>query len=344
MGSIAERLKIEDSQRAQVRQNVISGSAFSGAFLTLNAAATIIAGLGMLENSPSVVIGAMLIAMLFGPILGIALGLAEADMGLLGRSLMAEIGGAAWVLAIAYIIGLCSRDISIGSEILSRTSPSVIDLLVALVGGLAAGFTFAMPRLAGIMVGVALATALVPPLTCCGILLARNLPELAGGAFLLFLANLVAIAFGAMVVFLAAGFRPEQRYGRALVIGPRLISVALLIVLAVHLTLTLRSTVRESLLLTGIRRALSEETQKIPGARLVTLNLTNHHGGTVAWAVVRAPQPVSPDRVAVLNRVINRAAGRDVMLHVRSVLTAEATRDGYVFRPDIGLDEQVAER
>ena len=66
------------------------------------------AGLGLLRNSPAVIIGAMLIAMLFGPIVGIALGLAEANIPLLGRSLVSEIAGAAWVLAIGYAVGVAS--------------------------------------------------------------------------------------------------------------------------------------------------------------------------------------------------------------------------------------------
>jgi len=101
----------------------------------MNAAATLIAGFGLLQNSPAVIIGAMLIAMLFGPIVGIALALAEANVALLGRSLVAEIAGAALVLMIGYAVGLTSHNLSIGSEVLSRTSPNLLDLLIGLVGG-----------------------------------------------------------------------------------------------------------------------------------------------------------------------------------------------------------------
>jgi len=91
-----------DAQRVAAREAVKSSAALSGAYLGMNAAATLIAGFGLFENSPAVIIGAMLIAMLFGPIVGIALGLAEADMPLLGRSIVSEIVGAAWVLAIGF--------------------------------------------------------------------------------------------------------------------------------------------------------------------------------------------------------------------------------------------------
>ena len=203
--------RITEAQRAAARQSVKSGAAMTGAYLGMNAAATLIAGFGLLENSPAVIIGAMLIAMLFGPIVGIALGLAEADMALLGRSIVSEVIGAAWVLVIAYGIGLVFRDLPIGSEVLSRTSPGTLDLLIALVGGLAGAFTYFATGISGVMVGVAIATALVPPLTTCGILLARGLTGPATGAFLLFLANFAAISLGAMVGFPSRGTPPAGR-------------------------------------------------------------------------------------------------------------------------------------
>jgi uncharacterized membrane protein len=96
-------LRTDDAQRMVAGQSAQSGAALTGSYLAMNAAATLIAGFGLFENSPAVIIGAMLIAMLFGPIVGIALALAEADMMLLGRSAMAEVG-AAWVLAIRLAI------------------------------------------------------------------------------------------------------------------------------------------------------------------------------------------------------------------------------------------------
>jgi uncharacterized hydrophobic protein (TIGR00271 family) len=163
-----------EAKRAAIRESVASGTALNGSHLAMNVAATLIAGFGLLENSPAAIIGAMLIAMLFGPIVGIAMALAEADLHLLRRSLVSEIAGAACVLAVGLVIGISTRNLTIGSEILSRTSPSLLDLSIGLVGGLAGGFPFVSTGLGGVIVGVAIATALVPPLTTCGILLARH--------------------------------------------------------------------------------------------------------------------------------------------------------------------------
>src|SRR5580765_1315153 len=87
-----------ESQRSATRESVKAGSGLTGSYLAMNAAATLIAGLGLLQNSPAVIIGAMLIAMLLGPIMGMALGLAEGDLPLLARSFTTEVVGGAVVL------------------------------------------------------------------------------------------------------------------------------------------------------------------------------------------------------------------------------------------------------
>src|SRR5580704_12658753 len=232
--------QLTEVKRVAIRESVASGAALNGSYLAMNVPATLIAGFGLIENSPAVIIGAMLIAMLYGPIVGIALGLAEANLHLLRGALLAEAVGALLVLVAGLLIGASTRDLTIGSEILSRTSPSLVDLLIALVGGLAGGFTFVSTGLGGVIVGVAIATSLVPPLTTCGILLSRQLPNAAAGAFLLFLANFAAIAFGAFVTFRLAGHRPPVAYGVVKAFMARLVFLALLLVLAFHLNGTLR--------------------------------------------------------------------------------------------------------
>jgi uncharacterized hydrophobic protein (TIGR00271 family) len=325
--------QVTEAKRAAIRESVASGAALNGSYLAMNLAATMIAGFGLLENSPAVIIGAMLIAMLYGPIVGIALGLAEANLPLLCRALLAEVVGALLVLAAGLLIGISTRDLTIGSEILGRTSPSLVDLLIGLVGGLAGGFTFVSMGLSSVVVGVAIAISLVPPLTTCGILLARNLPTVAAGAFLLFLANFTAIALGAMIVFLLAGHRPATADKPKKVLAPRLVCVALVLLLAFHVNGNLRRTSAQSIMQSNIRKALAQEVAKIPGARLVDVTLMEREGKTTVWAVARTPRPISPDQVAHLNDVASNVAGRDIGLTVRSVITAETTRYGDVYEP-----------
>ena len=328
-----------EARRAAIRESVIAGAALNSSYLAMNVAAAFIAGFGLMENSPAVIIGAMLIAMLFGPIIGIAMAIAIADLRLLGRAVVAEVIGAACVLAVGCLIGLSTRHLTIGSEILNRTAPNLLDLLIALIGGLAGGFTFLSTSLSSVIVGVAIATALVPPLTTCGILLARGLPEAAMGAFLLFLANFSAIAFGAMVVFLAAGYRATSPEKVQKVIVPRLVSVALLLALAFHLSGTLLRTSAQVILQSNIQRVLAQAVAEVPGSRLDEVKLVPKQGKTTAWVVIRTPRPFTPEQVAHLNDLVNTAAGRSIGLTVRSVITAETTRYEDVYEPEHLPDE-----
>jgi uncharacterized membrane protein len=168
------------------------------------------------------------------------------------------------------------------------------------------------------------------------------LPGLAVGAFLLFLANFTAIVIGAMVIFWLAGHRSYAApYGHK-VLAPRLIALVLLAVLTVHFTVIFRRTIAQSLVESAIRKTLSSEIGRTPGARVVTVTLASRRGAAVAWVVVRTPQPVSPEQVAHLNDLVNRVAGSTVDLHVRSVLTAEATREGYVYEPPAWPTEETS--
>src|SRR5260370_41925968 len=103
-----------EARRAAIRESVIAGAALNVPYLAMNVAAALIAGFGLMENSPAVIIGAMLIAMLFGPIVGIAMALAETDLRLLGRSLVAEFVGAVCVVAVGLLIGVSTRHLCIG--------------------------------------------------------------------------------------------------------------------------------------------------------------------------------------------------------------------------------------
>jgi uncharacterized hydrophobic protein (TIGR00271 family) len=322
-----------EARRSATREKVVSSVALTATFLAMNAAATVIASLGLLENSAAVIIGAMLIAMLFGPIVGIALALAEGDLPLLGRSLVSEIVGAAGVLGIGYVVGLAAHRLSMGSEILSRTAPNIMDLVIGLVGGMAGGFMYVSPNVPGVVVGVAIATSLAPPLASCGILLAHHLPALAAGAFLLFLANFTAIAIGAMTVFWLSGHRALSAVPARNVLVPRLVSFLLLAVLGVYFTVTFHRAITRSLLENGIRTTLSREVGRIPGARMVDVTFSPARDAILAWVVVRTPQPVTPADVGRLNDVVNAATGASVALHVRSVITSEATRQGYIYAP-----------
>ena len=322
------------TRRILTRRSAEDAAALSGPYLLMNAAATLIAGFGLFEDSPAVIIGAMLIAALLGPIQGIAMALSEADLKLLRTSLIAEAAGAAFVLVLGIGLGTIDRTSPLGHEILSRTAPNILDLLIGLVGGAAAAYAAATPRLSALAVGVAIATALVPPLTTCGILIARGLPALAEGAFLLFVANFVAITFSAMVVFMILGHRativgPAVR-GRAGGAIPRLVCISVLVLLGFHLFNVFQRTFGEATLRSKTRQVIEHQLQGFPGSNLIDVTLQDRFGLPSVLAVVQGPKPISSEEVGHMNDLLNGVFGEPVDLRVRSETAVETTRDGRI--------------
>ena len=196
-----------------------------GYFFMLGLASTI-ATLGLLSDSAPAIIGAMIIAPLMAPIMSLTFGVVIFDRQMIIRSVLSVVSGAVPVVVFSYASVILLGLRVAGSEILSRTSPSLIDLGVAMAAGGAAAFAYTRRSIMTSIAGVAIAVALVPPLAVTGIGLAMgretsaeeglSLAEIglysggvsiAQGAFLLFLTNLIGIVAVGIAVFAA------HRYG-----------------------------------------------------------------------------------------------------------------------------------
>lgn len=212
---LKEKLKYKQAAREnskkidhkQVRLNIQADALPSKTFFIMNALAAVIAGYGLLSNSAAVVIGAMLVAMMLGPISGIALAFIDNRWLLFKTAFKTLVLGVIMIVVIGMVLGLININLPITHEILSRTQPTIMDLMIALAGGAAGAFAAVSPRLSVAVVGVAVATALVPPLVASGILIAHLEWKHAANALLLALTNIVAIQISSSLVLWAAGFR-----------------------------------------------------------------------------------------------------------------------------------------
>ena len=163
--------------------------------------AAAIASLGLLQDSPAVVIGSMLLAPLMTPMIGCGLATAQANPTL-GRTAQKTIFfGFLLTLVISMFIGWVTPGTELTTQIMARGNPNILDLMVALFSGSAAAYALARPNIAGAVAGVAIATALVPPLCSSGISLAYFQFDNALGAGILFIVNVVAIILSAAVTF-----------------------------------------------------------------------------------------------------------------------------------------------
>ncbi len=164
-----------------------------------------IAMLGLLLSSPAVVIGAMLISPLMAPIMSLGFSLCLLDVRQMKKALEGLLSGVAMALAISWLIVTFSPITDATPEIMARTQPNLFDLLVAIFSGLAGGYAV-IKRKGEAIVGVAIATALMPPLAVVGFGLATGSAPIAKGAFMLFMTNLLAISLSVTLLAKFYGF------------------------------------------------------------------------------------------------------------------------------------------
>lgn len=188
---------------------------------------------GLYANSAPVIIGAMILAPLMSPIVSLAMGLARSDFNLMRSSLRTLAVGVAWGLACGVVMAWVVPLEIPTEEMRARMSPTLLDLMVAVVSGVACAYANAKEEIAKSLAGVAIAVALVPPLSVAGIGLGWADWSMAGGASLLLLTNLVGIALAASATFLVLGFAPFKRAQAGLGI-----TALILLVISAPLTLS----------------------------------------------------------------------------------------------------------
>lgn len=236
---------VEKEQRAKVQVQLRDQSEPDFDFFVLVLLSCAIATFGLLIDSAATIIGAMLVAPLMSPILGLGLASIKGDTKLLRNAAIALGRGAILAIVLSVIITWVNDLLpfvtlqDLPNEILSRTRPSPIDLGVALAGGLAATFALVQPNLSAALPGVAIATALMPPLCVVGVGIALGRWDVAGGAFLLFITNAITIATASIALFFAMGFSPVRvKEGEVI---PRSLWISLVLMLILILPLGYQS-------------------------------------------------------------------------------------------------------
>ncbi|MBR3225167.1 MAG: DUF389 domain-containing protein [Atopobiaceae bacterium] len=196
------KIRKHDVGHKTLRKRIVEGAEIDGLHIYQLIAAMIIASIGLNVNSTEAIIGAMLICPLMGSVIAIAYAIAGLDMRLLKRSaigLLVQVGVCLATSTVYFVISPLSRATS---ELLTNSSATVWDVLIAFVGGFAGALGISRKQEpATLIAGVAVATALMPPLCSTGYgFSARDLP-LAAAALYEFLINVVFIAFGSEIVF-----------------------------------------------------------------------------------------------------------------------------------------------
>lgn len=194
------KLLEEKEDYVAVINQLEKGVVFRGTNVWVLIFAIFVASLGLNVNSTAVIIGAMLISPLMGPIMGLGLGMGINDVALLKKALYNFLVAAGVALATSTLFFTLSPINEAHSEILARTSPNIYDVLIALFGGLAGMLATSSKNKGNVIPGVAIATALMPPLCTAGYGLATFQFQFFFGAFYLFIINTVFIALATFFV------------------------------------------------------------------------------------------------------------------------------------------------
>lgn len=315
--------KLTQTRKAIVLNELIDSSSPGMDYFILIILSCTIATFGLITNSAAVIIGAMLVAPLMSPILSLSMASVSGRSRLFRRSLTAVLEGAGLAILLSAVLAFFSYRLPYGamaeipSEVLARTSPSPLDLGIALAGGAAAAYALAHPRLTAALPGVAIATALMPPLCTTGIGIAFMDTSIIFGAFLLFVTNFVSISFAGILTFAAMGFGPrnssenKQKVSRSLSISATLVIITVLLLAALAW-----NTIAEVRLYNQAQHAIMESINQYTTANLVDLNIDTEAGAKNIRVTLRTTRDLKYSEVLAIQEKLSEQLKSPVVLEL----------------------------
>ncbi len=272
----------------EVIKEVVAGVEHSWVYYIILLLAGLIALLGLLTNSTAVVIGAMLISPLMGPIISSSLAFAIGDLPLARRAFKTIAVSVGLTILVTAFFSFLSPLNEPTAEILARVRPNIFDMFVAVLSGIVGAIALCTRRNYLITAtGVAVATAVIPPLSVTGYGIGTGQFMLASGGFLLFFTNFVAIVLTSDLVFLILGFR--SRHTEVQQYSPRkrlLIIFTLLMLISIPLVYTLVVDIKKVKEKKNIENALKGQLNKEQASRMTSYSYLPQNGKLIIKASV----------------------------------------------------------
>ncbi|MEL6816593.1 MAG: TIGR00341 family protein [Cyanobacteria bacterium J06598_3] len=273
----------------------------------------VIAALGLLAGSTAAIIGAMIVAPLMGPITAMAFAITMGNRRLLKRSGWAVITGGLLTVGTAYFITTLVGLSTLNPEILERTRPTLIDLAIGLAAGAAGAFAKTRKGVADALPGVAIAVALVPPLSVIGIGLAFGDRAVIAGSTLLFATNLAGIILSGGLVFIWQDYGSLKRARQGLTT-----SILVLCLLGIPLGLSLRELIVEERARSLVSALIRRQTETFKNTDIRRLRV-NAEGDIlkVDLEVAASPNSISENQVSLVHQLLERTLERSIQLEVQ---------------------------
>ncbi|XPM59050.2 MAG: DUF389 domain-containing protein [Leptolyngbya sp. IPPAS B-1204] len=309
-------------QLEKLQTELLAESTLDSSYIVLIVASCAIATFGLLANSTAVIIGAMIIAPLMLPIRGLAFGALAGNVDLFRRGWVAVAVGTLLAVTISYSLGLLVGLPSYGSEVLSRSEPTLLDLGIAVTAGGVSGYAKVQPKISGSLAGTAIAVALMPPVCVIGLGLAQANGALSLGASILYLTNLLGITLSCMFTFLLSGCTPLHRARKAL-------SWTLILtgILLIPLGISFVRLARQVHLEANLRRALLNRTITFQRVQLLDSRVNWVAHPPEVRLSVRVKEAITPRQVVLLEEFLESEMGQPFRLIFEVGEIIEVTRE-----------------
>lgn len=278
----------------------------STSYLVLMVLSVLLALTGLYANSAPVIIGAMILAPLMSPIVSLAMGLARTEFTMIRNSIQALLAGIGLGLFCSIIVAWLMPLENLTSEMQARLSPTLLDLSIAVISGVAGAYAHAKEEIAKSLAGVAIAVALVPPLSVAGIGVGWGDWSMARGAFLLLTTNLVGIALAGTLTFLVMGFAPFKLAKKGLIIATVLVAI-----ISVPLYIAFNDLVVQGRIVKEIPTGRFKLSGDSVNLRILKVRVSNP---PLVRVVLSSPNRLDEKHVDALKQLIIERIGRPILL------------------------------
>ena len=316
--------KLHPARIQEIHSSLSEESDLDVYYLALTIGSCIIATLGLLSNSAAVIIGAMIVAPLMLPIRSLAFAALAGNVMLFRKSFRAIAVGTLISIALGWLLGYMVAIPEFGSEVTSRSQPTLIDLGIAIAAGAIAGFAKVEPKISSSLAGTAIAVALMPPICVVGLGLSKADWILSSGAALLYVTNLLGITLSCMAIFIATGCSSLSRGAKALRRTAILTSI-LIIPLGVGFTHLWRQQELEVF----IQKVLVNETTTFKRLKLINTDIDWSSNPPEAYLDVDVigDAGITPNEVGLLEDFVAKKIGKPFTLVLRVTQLEEISRD-----------------
>ncbi|MGI5840694.1 MAG: DUF389 domain-containing protein [Patescibacteria group bacterium] len=288
---------IQQTNETEVLNTINHNSRLSVSFILLLVSSTIICTLGLLLNNSPVIIGGMIISPIMWALSKISIGISYERRSYLQQGLLLLIIATFVGFISSYLITVISPVKVISSEILSRTNPTLLDLIIAFAAGAIAALAITQPKISESLAGVAIATSLTPPLCVSGIGLALSNLSVFTGSYLLYLTNVLSIIFVSVLAFIIIGIKRNsdpQLYKKSISV-----IATLLILISIPLYLLLQNYSFKILAFDQIEETLTTELQSIsPSIHLQDIDTRFSTSGLKNLVVIEA-SVLLPENISI---------------------------------------------